>query len=171
MTATTHAAPPPGELFGHPRGLYVLFATETWERFSFYGMRALLVLYLTRHFLFSDQEAGHIYGAYLGMVYALPVIGGIVADRWLGYRKAVVLGGVLLSLGHLGMAVEGDPAVVVAGAVQRDPAVEQIFYLSLAFTPGSIRASALAPHSSTEDRCAASQRPRASTVTPDAASA
>ena len=119
-------------MFGHPRGLYVLFATEMWERFSFYGMRALLVLYLTRHFLFTDQEAGHIYGAYLGMVYALPVIGGIVADRWLGFRKAVVLGGVLLSLGHLGMAVEGDPAVVVAGEVRRDAAVEQIFYLSLA---------------------------------------
>ena len=103
-----------------------------WERFSFYGMRALLVLYLTRHFLFSDEQAGHIYGAYLGMVYALPVIGGIVADRWLGFRKAVVLGGVLLAFGHLGMAVEGEAAVVVAGEVRRDAAVEQIFYLSLA---------------------------------------
>ena len=120
------------EVFGHPKGLYVLFATEMWERFSFYGMRALLVLYLTRHFLFSDEEASHIYGAYLGMVYALPVIGGLVADRWLGFRKAVVLGGVLLSLGHLGMAIEGEPAVIVAGEVQRDGAVEQIFYFSLA---------------------------------------
>lgn len=119
------------EWFGHPRGLYVLFATEMWERFSFYGMRALLIFYLTKHFLFSAQEASHIYGAYLGMVYALPVVGGLIADRWLGFRKSIVLGGVLLSLGHLGMAVEGEPAEWVAGEVQRDGFVVQVFYLSL----------------------------------------
>ena len=119
------------EWFGHPRGLYVLFATEMWERFSFYGMRALLMFYLTKHFLFSDEQASHIYGAYLGMVYALPVVGGLIADRWLGFRKSIVLGGVLLSLGHLGMAVEGEPATLVAGEVQRDGFVVQVFYLSL----------------------------------------
>ncbi len=110
-----------GTWFGHPRGLYVLFATEMWERFSYYGMRALLVLYLTRHFLFDDTMAAHSYGAYAGLVYALPVVGGLIADRWLGLRRAVVFGGVLLCLGHFAMAWEGMPAHTLAGGgVWRD---------------------------------------------------
>ena len=110
-----------GEWFGHPRGLYVLFATEMWERFSYYGMRALLVLYLTRHFLFDDAMAAHSYGAYAGLVYALPVVGGLIADRWLGLRRAVIFGGVLLCLGHLAMAWEGSPARLLNdGTLWRD---------------------------------------------------
>ena len=109
------------EWFGHPRGLYVLFATEMWERFSYYGMRALLVLYLTRHFLFDDAMAVRSYGAYAGLVYALPVVGGLIADRWLGLRRAVICGGVLLCLGHLAMAWEGVPARALdGGGVWRD---------------------------------------------------
>jgi len=99
------------ELFGHPKGLYVCFATEMWERFSFYGMKYLLLLYLTKYHLFSDGVGLEVLGAYAGLVYALPVIGGALADRYLGMRKAVLFGGILLCLGHLLMAYEGHQAV------------------------------------------------------------
>lgn len=113
----------------HPKGLYVLFFAEMWERFSYYGMRALLILYLTKHFLFSDTEAYGIYGAYTTLVYITPVIGGILADRFLGQRKAVAWGAVLLVAGHLGMAIEGEP---VTDPSLRDGTIMNIFYLSLA---------------------------------------
>ena len=120
------------DFLGHPKGVYVCFFTEMWERFSFYGMKALLLLYLLKHHRFSDDMGYDLIGAYGGLVYAVPVIGGLIADRWLGMRKAVVLGGVLLCLGHLGMAVEGTDAQVVNGAVVRDEGALQVFYLSLA---------------------------------------
>jgi|CXWL01.1.fsa_nt_gi amino acid/peptide:H+ symporter len=113
MTDTTASpAPAAGELtfLGHPRGLVTLFFTEMWERFSFYGMRALLVIYLTQHFLFTDDKAQGLYGAYAALVYLMPVIGGVIADRFLGARKAVTIGAVLLVLGHFGMAFEGSGA-------------------------------------------------------------
>jgi proton-dependent oligopeptide transporter, POT family len=122
----------PDELFGHPRGLYVCFFTEMWERFSFYGMKALLLLYLTKYHLFTDENGYNLVGAYGGLVYAMPVIGGLVADRWLGMRKAVVFGGILLVLGHLGMAIEGHPASSANGVVTRDARALEIFYFSLA---------------------------------------
>lgn len=112
-------------LFGHPRGLYVLFFTEMWERFSYYGMRALLIFYLTKHWLFSDEQAGIIYGAYTALVYITPVIGGYLADRYLGQRRAVVFGAVLLAFGHLLMGVEG------AGG--QDGVAISVFWLALAF--------------------------------------
>jgi POT family proton-dependent oligopeptide transporter len=133
---TPNGTDQPSDFLGHPRGLYVLFFTEMWERFSYYGMRALLMLYLTKHFLFGDREAGLIYGSYGSLVYAMPVLGGLIADRYLGYRKAVAFGAVLLVCGHFGMAFEGQAAVekMVDGrmVIQRDPFYEQIFYLSLA---------------------------------------
>ena len=73
------------ELFGHPKGLYICFATELWERFSFYGMKYLLLLYLTKYHLFSDGEGLEVLGSYAGLVYTLPVIGGMLADRYLGF--------------------------------------------------------------------------------------
>ena len=101
-------SPGPRKTFlGHPRGLVVLFLTEMWERFSFYGMRALLVLYLTQHFLFGPQEAQGIYAAYAALVYLMPVVGGMIADKYLGSRKAVIIGAVLLVAGHFTMAFEG----------------------------------------------------------------
>lgn len=121
------------DFLGHPKGVFVCFFTEMWERFSFYGMKALLLLYLLKHHRFSDDMGYDLIGAYGGLVYAVPVIGGLVADRWLGMRKAVVLGGVLLCLGHLGMTVEGVDARVVEGVVVRDEGALQVFYLSLAF--------------------------------------
>ena len=114
----------------HPKGLYILFFAEMWERFSYYGMRALLILYLTKHFLFTDGQAYGIYGAYTTLVYVTPVIGGVLADRYLGQRKAVLFGAILLVLGHLGMAIEGEPVKV---ASERSDDVLNIFYLSLAF--------------------------------------
>ncbi|MEO5587123.1 MAG: peptide MFS transporter [Novosphingobium sp.] len=116
---------------GHPRGLYVLFYAEMWERFSYYGMRALLILYLTRFWLFSDGKANLIYGAYTALVFVTPVLGGYLADRWLGQRKAVVFGGVLLALGHGLMAVEGLHGLTDPAAKQADP-VLNLFWLALA---------------------------------------
>jgi POT family proton-dependent oligopeptide transporter len=102
------------ELLGHPAGLYVCFATELWERFSFYGMKYLLLLYLTKYHLFTDTMGFNVLGSYAGLVYATPLIGGIIADRYLGMRKSVLFGGILLSLGHILMAVEGHQAVSYA---------------------------------------------------------
>lgn len=95
-----------GEIFGHPRGLYVLFFTELWERFSFYGMKTLLVLYMTNYFFWSQERASGILGWYGFFVYGLPVVGGFIADRFLGAKRAVMLGAILLSAGHLFMAIE-----------------------------------------------------------------
>ena len=121
----------PEQFLGHPKGLYICFYTEMWERFSFYGMKALLLLYLVKYHLFSDDYGYNLIGAYGGLVYAMPVIGGLIADRWLGMRKAVVFGGILLVLGHLGMAIEGNQATLVDGVVVRDTAALQVFYFSL----------------------------------------
>ena len=126
-------AAPGRDVLGHPRGLVVLFFAEMWERFSFYGMRALLIFYLTQHFLFDDAMSAGIYATYGSLVYLMPVIGGMVADRYLGFRKAVVVGAVLLCVGHFGMAFEGEPARAVDGATMRDDVSRQVFYLSLAF--------------------------------------
>ena len=98
------------QLRQHPRGLTVLFFAEMWERFSYYGMRGLLIFYLTQHFLFDDKTAAGQYGAYTSLVYLLPVIGGFLADRWLGARKAVAFGALLLVAGHMTMAIEGQPS-------------------------------------------------------------
>jgi POT family proton-dependent oligopeptide transporter len=134
--ATASTAPveyPAGSGFlGHPSGLYVCFSTELWERFSFYGMKFLLLLYLTKYHLFSDEIGLEVLGSYAALVYAMPVIGGLLADRYLGMRKAVVFGGVLLALGHLGMAIEGEQARRVGEEVVRDENALQVFYFSLA---------------------------------------
>ncbi len=122
-----------GELLGHPKGLFVCFFTEMWERFSFYGMKALLLLYMLKHHLFTDAMGYDLLGSYAGLVYAMPVLGAMLADRLLGMRKAVIFGGILLCAGHLGMAYEGDAATVDAlGVVHRDATGLSAFYLSLA---------------------------------------
>lgn len=92
--------------FGHPPGLTILFLTEMWEMFSFFGMRALLVYYMTKHLDIQQEYASLIYGVYAAFVYFTPVFGGIVADRWLGKRKAVIIGGATMALGHFMMASE-----------------------------------------------------------------
>jgi POT family proton-dependent oligopeptide transporter len=88
-----------------PKQIWMLFFTEMWERFSFYGMRALLILYMTHILLFPDKDANLQYGAYNALVYTMPLLGGWLADRLLGFRKSIVLGGVLMAIGHLVLAI------------------------------------------------------------------
>ncbi|MFC4726760.1 peptide MFS transporter [Coralloluteibacterium thermophilus] len=125
MSSNPYAAEEQKTILGHPRGLFVLFFAEMWERFSYYGMRALLIFYLVQHWMFSDSEASVIYGAYTALVYIAPVVGGYLADRYLGQRKAVLFGAVLLTFGHFLMAFEGDGG---QGAVELN-----VFWLALAF--------------------------------------
>ena len=120
------------EFLGHPKGLYVCFLTEMWERFSFYGMKALLFLYLTKYHLYPDADGYLLLGTYAGLAYALPLLGGTLADRYLGMRKAVVFGGVLLALGQLGMAYTGTPATGIQGQASQDGFALQVMYASLA---------------------------------------
>src|SRR5579871_4403487 len=98
------------QLRRHPRGLSVLFFTEMWERFSYYGMRSLLIYYLTEHFLFDDATAQAQYASYTTLVYLVPLVGGYLADRYLGSRKAIAFGALLLVAGHFTMALEGPAA-------------------------------------------------------------
>ncbi len=115
---------PQPEFAGHPKGLFLLFLAEMWERFSYYGMRALLIFYLVQHWAFSDGDASIIYGAYTALVYITPVVGGYLADRYLGQRKAVLFGAVLLTFGHFFMAFEGTGG-------QDDPTIN-VFWAALA---------------------------------------
>jgi len=104
--------------FGHPRQLARLFTTEMWERFGYYGMRALLTLYLTKHFLFSDQQATGLYGGYTALVYLTPLIGGLLADQYLGSKRSVKFGAIVMAIGYFTLAFGGTPAkpyAVVAG--------------------------------------------------------
>jgi len=92
--------------FGQPRGLTILFLTQMWELFSYYGMRTLLVYYMTKQLLFAQDKASFIYGTYTAMAYFTPILGGAIADRWLGKRNAVVIGGSIMAIGHFVMAFE-----------------------------------------------------------------
>lgn len=92
----------------HPKGLYLLFCVEMWERFSFYGMRALIVLYMVQELMYSAQKAGNIYGFYTGFVYLTPLLGGYIADRFLGQRRCITTGAVLMSIGLFLLAFGGE---------------------------------------------------------------
>jgi proton-dependent oligopeptide transporter, POT family len=92
--------------FGQPRGLTILFLTEMWEQFSYFGMRAILVYYMTKELLIGQAHASLIYGAYTATAYFTPILGGFIADRWLGKRRAVILGGSIMAVGHFMMAFE-----------------------------------------------------------------
>lgn len=92
---------------GHPKGLYLLFVTEMWERFSYYGMRALFVLFMTKALLFDKELGSQIYGSYTGLVYLTPLIGGYMADRYWGNRKSIIIGGILMAIGQLFMFFAG----------------------------------------------------------------
>lgn len=96
----------------HPAALFYLFFTELWERFSYYGMRALLILYMTKGLLVGDSEAYGVYGAYGALVYATPVLGGVLADKFLGFKNSIILGGILMALGHFALAF--DPLFFIA---------------------------------------------------------
>ena len=103
------------KVLGHPAGLFVLFFTEMWERFSFYGMRVLLILFLTAALMgdnpgwgWNAENAGALYGTYAMLLYITPIFGGIIADRYIGYRWAVVIGSIIMTLGHAAMALESE---------------------------------------------------------------
>ena len=95
---------------GHPAGLSTLFFTEMWERFSYYGMRAFLILYMVHALNFDDQHAGAVYGTYTGSVWLAAIFGGIIADRWLGHYRRVLVGGIIIALGHFTLAFSALPA-------------------------------------------------------------
>ena len=120
------------EFLGHPIGLTICFLTEMWERFSYYGMRTILVLYLVKYHLYSAEQASFIYGAYAGLVYMMPIIGGFLADRYLGARKAVTYGAILLVLGHALMGFHGSAAYLDGDTVVRDNNFINLFFLALA---------------------------------------
>ena len=108
--ASTATANPDASRFGHPRQLARLFTTEMWERFGYYGMRALLTLYLTKHFLFSDTQAAGLYGGYTALVYLTPLIGGLIADQFLGAKRSVKFGALVMAVGYFTLAFGGQPA-------------------------------------------------------------
>ncbi len=111
MSSTSNKSIFDSTVLGHPSGLFVLFFTEMWERFSYYGMRAILVLFLISSigiggWDWTSAEAISLYGTYTAMVYLTPILGGFLADKYLGYRKAVVIGALLMTAGHAAMALE-----------------------------------------------------------------
>jgi POT family proton-dependent oligopeptide transporter len=108
---TDHPRPgrAPGQFFGHPRGLSTLFFLEMWERFSYYGMRAFLILYMVHVLGFGDRRAGSLYGTYTASAWAAAIVGGIVADRWLGQYRSVLIGGIVIALGHATLALHALP--------------------------------------------------------------
>jgi proton-dependent oligopeptide transporter, POT family len=108
VTTPLATTPDPG-WFGHPRGLSTLFFTEMWERFSYYGMRGFLILYMVKALGFSDQHAGAVYGNYVGSVWLAAIFGGIIADRWLGHYRSVLIGGAIIALGHFTLALHALP--------------------------------------------------------------
>ena len=109
MTQATVTATTDRTFFGHPRGLSTLFFTEMWERFSYYGMRAFLILYMVKALGFDDKHAGSVYGNYTAGVWAAAIAGGIIADRWLGQYRSVLIGGIIIALGHFTLAFHSLP--------------------------------------------------------------
>jgi len=99
-----------GTWFGHPKPLFWLFGTEMWERFGYYGMRALLTLYLTKHFILGDRASTGLYGGYTALVYLTPLVGGLLADQYLGSKRAVRFGALMMAVGYFTLAFGGTPA-------------------------------------------------------------
>jgi proton-dependent oligopeptide transporter, POT family len=137
--------------FGHPRGLATLFFTEMWERFSYYGMRAFLILYMVTPASagglgFSDPDAGSVYGTYTGSVWGAAILGGIVADRWLGQYRSVLVGGIIIALGHFTLAFKALPffysglSLIVIGTGLLKPNVSTI--VGSLYQPGDPRRDA-----------------------------
>jgi len=106
MSESIRTESPGPTWFGQPRGLTILFLTQMWEIFSYYGMRTLLIYYMTKQLLFGQQHASLVFGTYVAMAYFTPILGGVIADRWLGKRRAVILGGSIMAIGHGMMAFD-----------------------------------------------------------------
>jgi len=144
MTTPTGETQP--SWFGHPRGLSTLFVTEMWERFSYYGMRAFLILYMVHALGFDDKHAGRIYGNYTAGVWAAAIVGGIVADWWLGQYRSVLIGGIIIALGHFTLALHPLPffytglSLIVIGTGLLKPNVSGI--VGALYDPGDTRRDA-----------------------------
>ena len=137
--------------FGHPRGLSTLFFTEMWERFSYYGMRAFLILYMAAPVAagglgFSDKDAASIYGTYTASVWGAAILGGVVADRFLGQYNSVLIGGVIIAIGHFALAFKALPffysglALIVVGTGLLKPNVSTL--VGSLYEPGDTRRDA-----------------------------
>jgi proton-dependent oligopeptide transporter, POT family len=132
--------------FGHPRGLATLFFTEMWERFSYYGMRAFLILYMVHALGFDDRHAGRVYGNYTAGVWAAAIVGGIIADWWLGQYRSVLIGGIIIALGHFTLAFHPLPffytglSFIVVGTGLLKPNVSGI--VGALYEPGDARRDA-----------------------------
>ncbi|HYL20303.1 MAG TPA: peptide MFS transporter [Gemmatimonadales bacterium] len=132
--------------FGHPRGLSTLFFTEMWERFSYYGMRGFLILYMVKALGFNDQHAGAVYGNYVGSVWLAAIFGGIIADRWLGHYRSVLIGGAIIALGHFTLALHALPffytglSLIVVGTGLLKPNVSTL--VGALYEPGDERRDA-----------------------------
>ena len=135
-----------GGFFGHPRGLSTLFFTEMWERFSYYGMRAFLILYMVHVLRFDDRHAGSVYGTYTAGAWAAGIFGGIIADRWLGQYRSVLVGGIIIAIGHFTLAFHAlaffyaGLALIVAGTGLLKPNVSGI--VGSLYEPGDVRRDA-----------------------------
>ncbi len=132
--------------FGHPRGLATLFFTEMWERFSYYGMRAFLILYMVHALGFDDQHAGRVYGNYTAGVWAAAILGGILADSWLGQYRSVLIGGIIIAVGHFTLAFHPLPffytglSFIVVGTGLLKPNVSGL--VGALYEPGDARRDA-----------------------------
>lgn len=107
MSESASVAPQP-QWLGHPKGLFYLFFAEMWERFCYYGMRAILILYMTKHFLYSDEKASGVYGSYTSMVYLVAIAGGFLADKFIGYKRSIMLGGTMMAAGMFTLLIEKE---------------------------------------------------------------
>jgi len=130
--------------FGHPRGLTVLFLTNMWEQFSYYGMRALLVYFMTKELLFGQAHASFIYGAYTAAAYFTPILGGMLADRVLGKRRAIIIGASVMAAGHFMMTFDAGcscPRCQARSATCMRAAMRAVAGPSTCITSGSISAA------------------------------
>ncbi|HEX8660191.1 MAG TPA: MFS transporter, partial [Hymenobacter sp.] len=130
QTVPAHTEQPlQAESTSHPKGLYLLFATEMWERFSYYGMRAVLVLFLTKAMMMDKAFASKFYGGYTSLIYLTPLIGGFIADRYWGNRRSILTGGVLMALGQFTLFF----AASNYGPAETHSLSHQLLYLGLGF--------------------------------------
>ncbi len=109
---------------GHPKGLYLLFFTEMWERFSYYGMRAIFILFMTKALFMSTANASNIYGSFTGLVYLTPLLGGYIADKFWGNRRSILVGGILMAIGQFLMFMSGN---VITDGVQSAPSISMMW--------------------------------------------
>src|ERR1041384_3056960 len=115
----------------HPKGLYILFMTEMWERFSYYGMRAILILFMTKALLFDKALASNIYGSYTGLVYLTPLLGGYISDKYWGNRRSIFVGGIMMAIGQFILFFSGS--MVSSAPTEANPSANMLMYAGLAF--------------------------------------